>query len=273
MVISSFSKVNLGLKIGNIRDDGFHEVDMVTVFTSLCDVIQISKIKEREIVVLCTKDICKTEENLAYKACKIIFDMFGLNCGVKIKINKNIPDGAGLGGGSSNAAAVLCSLIKMFSLSVPSAELVKIGSKLGSDVPMFLYSGVLRCSGRGEIVKKICDPPLNFKILIKNQGFKINTREAYRKFDEIRGVNDLSDRVDDLVNAVKLKDLDEICKCCFNDFEIMSDVQYGWHLSGSGSSLFKIVDRSFKMKDKNSGENIIECFPVKYGVKIEDTWN
>ena len=135
MLIKSFAKINLGLAIKNKQADGFHDLDMIMQSVGLFDLIKISKINSNKILIYCDKNICKFEQNLAYKAAKIIFDLINLNFGIKIEIKKNIPIGAGLGGGSSNAAAIIFGLNKILNLNFQKNKITEICAKIGSDVP------------------------------------------------------------------------------------------------------------------------------------------
>lgn len=173
MILKSFSKINLGLQIGNIRNDGFHNLSMITIFLNLCDIIEISVIDEKKIVVSCDKSVCEEEDNFAYKIAKEFFKHFKSDCGIKIHIKKNIPDGAGFGGGSSNASAVLYGMNKIFNSNL-SLELMKsISSEISSDSPMFFSSGIIECSGKGEITRIIKNECIkNCKFFFENGCIK-----------------------------------------------------------------------------------------------------
>ncbi len=264
MILSSFAKINLGLHIGKIRSDGFHEIETIIIFISLGDTVEISRIPRHEIVLSCNKNLCKPEENLAYKACKLIFDNFGVECGIKIKIRKNIPDGAGLGGGSSNAASVLYGLNKLLNLGISHNELIKFASHIGSDVPMFLSSGILKCSGRGEKINTICQNFPNCKILIKAGLKKISTKQAYQDFDLLDRKTENLEDLNKLERTINFGNINEISRNCFNDFEKITKVPVGWHLTGSGSATFKFIENSLNMKNKE----ILECHQIRHGTEI-----
>lgn len=264
MILSSFAKINLGLRIGQTRFDGFHEIETIIIFTSLKDTVEISKIPEHDIVLSCSKNLCKPEENLAYKACKLIFDNFSFDHGIKIKIKKNIPDGAGLGGGSSNAASVLYGLNKLLNLGISHSELIKFASYIGSDVPMFLSSGILKCSGRGEKINAICQNFPNCKILIKIGLQKTSTKQAYQNFDLLVRKTGNLDNLNKLEEAINFGDIHEISKNCFNDFEKITKIPVGWHLTGSGSATFKFIENSSKIEDKEA----TGCYQIRHGVEI-----
>ena len=268
MVICSFAKINLGLEIGKKRDDSFHNLDMITQSISLCDNISLSKIEDATIDVTCSKSVCKKESNLAYKAAKMLFDLASPDYGVKIDIIKNIPVGAGLGGGSSDAAAVICGLDKIFKMHLSIEEIVDLALKIGSDVPLCFFGGTLQCQGRGEVLTKLDDMP-DCKILIKNGKNKNITSHSYGLFDKLtvnEDSNSKNDRIKILKESLKSGDMKRISDSCFNDFEKVYKVENGWHLTGSGSSCFKIVDKNFNVSDGN----LIVCSPVDCGLKIID---
>ena len=270
MKILSFAKINLGLEVNKKRLDGFHDLNMIVQSVSLHDILNISITNDPEkIEVSCNKFICDEESNLAYKSAKMLFDIFHPDFGVKIYIEKNIPFGAGLGGGSSNAAAVILYLNHILKLNLSDEQKINISSKIGSDVPFFIFGGTLQCQGRGELIKVIDQLP-ECNILIREGKDKSFTSDAYKKLDNLSYFNDSDERVEQLKSSIKSKDISSISNNCFNDFENIINVPDGWHLTGSGSASFKIVDRNFTLCDNAS----IICKPVSYGVKIiENNWN
>ena len=272
MTICSFAKVNLGLEIGRKRIDGFHDLDMVIQSVSLFDCISISKLIGVGVDVTCNKNVCEKESNLAYKAAKMLFDLVNPDFGVKIDIIKNIPVGAGLGGGSSNAAAVICGLNGIFKMHLSIEEIVNVALKIGSDVPLCFFGGTLQCRGRGEILTKLDGFP-DCKILVKNGKNKNITSRSYELFDKLtvnEDSNEKNDRIRILKESLKSGDIKRISDSCFNDFEKVYKVENGWHLTGSGSSCFKIVDKDFDISD----ENLVVCSPVDCGLKIiDDRWD
>ena len=181
-------------------------------------------------------------------------------------MKKNIPDGAGLGGGSSNAASVLYAINEILDLNLSVRELVHFSVSLGSDVPMFLEHGVLKCSGRGEMIHMIRDKFPSCKILIKKGQEKISTKKAYKKFDELNYEDVDSSNLYSLERSIVSGDVHEMWQNCFNDFEKITKVPKGWHLTGSGSSIFKIVDNSFEVQDKE----VFECYPIVHGMKVRE---
>lgn len=271
MILLSFAKINLGLQIGNKRADGFHDVDMVVQSIDLCDSVILHRSFFRRINVFCNKNICKPEENLAYISAKIMFEKYNFDFGLDIHIHKNIPIGAGLGGGSSNAAAVIIGLSKILSLS--NREVLNIASEVGADVPFCCFGGTCRCTGKGEVLRRVRNLE-NCKILIKNNENPSFTKNAYEKLDAFFENNNIFNngdgRIENLIDSLQCSGVNRVSNCCFNDFENIIEVPEKWHLTGSGSSYFKIVGEDFTDYDNN----IIICRPINFGVKIiEDNWN
>jgi len=180
------AKVNLFLKVLNKRKDGYHNI--VTIFEkiSLSDRITISKIPEG---IQLSSDKFITDDpkdNLLYKAAELIMDHYGIGGGVAIKIKKVIPIGAGLGGGSSDAAAVLLGIDKLFNLKADRKDLMRLGARLGADVPFFLFNEPFAAGrGIGERLEKV---NITKKLwhLIAYPGFKVLTKDIYKSFDDIK---------------------------------------------------------------------------------------
>jgi len=144
------AKINLVLEVLGKRDDGYHEIRSLVQTISLCDVLSF-ELAER-ISLECTEPSLQSSDNLAIQAAELLKEVSGCEKGVKIGIEKQIPWGAGLGGGSSDAAAVLLALNKLWGLELTTSGLVGLGAKLGSDAPFFIYKGTALVEGRGERV-------------------------------------------------------------------------------------------------------------------------
>ena len=264
MILKSFSKINLGLQINNIRSDGFHNLHMIVLFLNLHDTIKMSVTNEKKIIVSCDRDICSEKDNFAYKIAEKFFEHFKTNCGIRIHIKKNIPDGAGLGGGSSNASSVLYGLNKLFNSNLSIDFMKSILSEISSDSPMFFSEGIIECNGKGEITKTIKNDHISdCKFLVKKGNAKINTKKAYQLFDKENNFDLSNNRIKKLKESIETLDFRQISKNCFNDFEKITKIEKGWHLTGSGSACFKLVDKNFDIKDNN----IIECFQVNKGIE------
>lgn len=190
--IEAPAKVNLFLDIKGKRDDGYHEIQTVMHLIDLKDEIRIS-LRDEGIRVRCSDPfIPQGSENLAYKAAAIFLEKCGIRKGVEIYIAKKIPDGAGLGGGSSDAAAVFKGLNNLFACNVPHKELALWAAEIGSDVPFFIWERTALAEGRGELISLLEKENLLYILLVKPH-FSVSTPEAYRNFkkEEVKVFRDL----------------------------------------------------------------------------------
>lgn len=246
MKLRSYAKVNLTLDILGRRKDGFHELDTVFQHIELYDEIEL--IDSDKIEIGCNLKFLESEDNLAYKAAILLKEKFNINKGVSINIKKNIPIGAGLSGGSSNAAAVLKGLNVLWDLRLNKEKLIELSKELGSDVAFHIIGGTCRGKGRGEILEKINDIEKYYVVLVY-PGFDISTKEAYSNLDYGKiGKEKSSNKF--------AKDFN--LKYLHNDFEssifekypklkeIKGKLGENSLLSGSGSSVFGL----FKEKEK-----------------------
>jgi 4-diphosphocytidyl-2-C-methyl-D-erythritol kinase len=181
LVIKSYAKLNLALAITGASGGGFHSVDMVMQEISLHDTVTLERADG--ISVDCP-GICGPRENTAYTAARLFFEKTGLPAGVSITIYKKIPAQAGLGGGSSNAAAVLTGLRGMFGAQIDDAGLYSIAASVGSDVPFFLSGGGMRARGRGEMLTPLSNSLDLQYLLVKPRG-GVGTAEAYKLSDSL----------------------------------------------------------------------------------------
>ena len=179
MIIPSYAKINLGLKIINKRPDGLHNIESVFLQISLHDSLTFSSSNKFSII---SKGIsCPTNQNnILFKVIDILKKEYDININVKVLINKNIPIGAGLGGGSSNAAAFLKYLLEVNQIKLSNEKLVKLASQIGSDVPFFLKGGFQLIKGIGDYLQPIETTIFNNKkILLIHPKFHISTKWAY----------------------------------------------------------------------------------------------
>jgi 4-diphosphocytidyl-2-C-methyl-D-erythritol kinase len=179
--LESPAKVNLRLEILKRRGDGYHELRTIFQKISLHDTLYFSLRKERGVSV--TADDPKLpsgKKNLVYKAVHSMLKLSGYRGGIHIEIEKRIPLGAGLGGGSSNAATTLKALNQLLEMDLPKKRLMAMGLEIGADVPFFFLKGAAIGSGIGERLKKVELPDLWYVLIYPN--FEVSTRWAYQNF-------------------------------------------------------------------------------------------
>ena len=180
MDVAAFAKLNLALKITGRRTDGYHELDMVMQEISLCDEISIKKSAGLEV----ESNIPLPPENTLHTAARVFFAYTGIRGGADIRVQKNIPAQAGLGGGSSDGAAVLKALDSLYGTKLNAEELIGLGRRVGADVPFFIRGGCARAQGTGEILTPVANNlPLVF-LLAKPAG-GVNTKEAYAAYHRL----------------------------------------------------------------------------------------
>ena len=186
ITLSAPAKINISLRILGMRPDGFHELETLMVPIALADQIEIAHGSGREITLACNDpELPAGRENLCVKAAEAFRVATGLDHGISITLLKRIPHGAGLGGGSSDAAAVLKGLNELFDHPLVEEELHQIASSLGSDIPFFLGNAPAWCRGRGEILEAAPPLPERTLLLIK-PPFPVPTAWAYKRYAELR---------------------------------------------------------------------------------------
>lgn len=253
VVVIAPAKVNLALDVTGKRDDGYHLIETVFQTISIYDRITLELTKEKGIKI--SSDVhwlpCN-EKNLAYKAAKAFTEKTGFGRCISIHINKKIPSQAGMGGGSSDAAAVLNGMNALSGNMLSLSELVLIGASLGADVPFFLYGGTAYAEGIGEKLEIL--PPLRGLYIVSAKGKGgISTPEAYRRIDALK--NQVHPDTQSLKKAIKAgENTDSLWQYCGNIFEEVTEledvndikrimIKNGAHfacMSGSGSSVFGI---------------------------------
>jgi 4-diphosphocytidyl-2-C-methyl-D-erythritol kinase len=248
--IRSFAKVNLALSVLGRRTDGYHDVQTIFQTIHISDELEFQEAPRLELQCENLEDV-QPEHNLVWKAAALFIEALGLKRGVSITLHKNIPAGAGLGGGSGNAAATLLGLRHFWNMDVPDSKLHSLASGLGSDVPFFLSGGTALGIGRGEKILPLPDPPAQHLVVIF-PGIHVSTAEAYRSLN--LGLTSSTDdpRIQRFCGQVK-KGKNFLAEI-FNDFEtpilsayppIMEAKSFlnergsiATLLSGSGSSVF-----------------------------------
>jgi len=250
------AKVNFGLHILGKREDGFHELETLFQMVNWCDEIKIECLS-RGLELVCNQpDIPTDKGNLVIRAAHILQTRYPERCkGARIHLNKNIPHGAGLGGGSGNAAGVLLGLNFLWGLKLKREDLISVASELGSDVPFFLFSPCAIGRGRGEILEPVKNS-IRFYVLMVYPGFAVPTASVYGnlKLKLTKRENNISI----LKNFLLQSEFAQLGATWSNDLELFVFKEYpglsgikkemlalgakGALLSGSGSTVFGIFD-------------------------------
>lgn len=273
--VSAPAKINLFLEVNDLRPDGYHNITSVMQTVSLYDKIHIELIKGAGIEVL-VKDMpdISDSNNIAYKAAEMFFNRVNVkNYGANISIEKSIPLLSGLGGGSSDAAAVLIGLNQMFENVLETQELINIGKQIGADVPFCIVQGTALISGIGENIKPCPKIPPCYIVIVKD-GKKESTKTMYKKIDEVE--NRKIHTEEKILNALNEQKIEDIATSLYNAFSCVSvqnnDIiqcfvrngALGYCMSGSGPSLFGIFEEiaSAQMAIDSFERKGIEAFLV-----------
>ena len=222
--LKALAKINLGLDVLGRRENGYHDVRMVMQTIYLYDEVKLTKKKEPGIELTTNLGFLPTgDTNIAYKAAKLLIEEFGISEGVKIVLNKHIPVAAGLAGGSSDAAAVLFGMNRMFGLHLQQKDLMERGVKLGADVPYCIMRGTALAEGIGEKLTKL--PPMPFcYVLIGKPGINVSTKFVYGNLD-LKKIEYHPD-IDGIRQAIEQKDLKGIASRMGNVLELVTCPAY-----------------------------------------------
>ncbi len=205
MKLKAYAKINLGLDVLRKREDGYHEVRMVMQMVNLYDRIELVKKKNPGIEVKTNLYYLPTnQDNLVYKAANLLIEEFQIKEGIQIHLRKYIPVSAGMAGGSSDAAAVLFGMNRMFRLGLSLEELMKRGIKLGADVPYCIMRGTALSEGIGEKLTPLPSVP-SCKVLIAKPAVSVSTRFVYENL-KLQELNSHPD-IDGIIENIKKKDI------------------------------------------------------------------
>src|SRR5690606_33994765 len=178
MILFPPAKINIGLNIVSKRTDGYHELESCMISIPLFDIIEIQPSKELKWMQSGLKIDSSIDDNLCIKAFRLLQTKYAIP-NVTIHLRKQIPMGAGLGGGSADAAYVLKGLNKLFNLNISDQELANLAATLGSDCPFFIFDSAQMATGRGEILKSIALDLNGYHLVVIKPTIHINTKEAY----------------------------------------------------------------------------------------------
>ncbi len=276
--INAYAKINLTLDIAGKRADGYHLLRMVMQSVSLCDRVLLKKGKPGIEVFCARNDVPCGRENTAYQAAELFFEHAGLVPDITIQIDKKIPSQAGLGGGSSDAAAVLLALNRIYQTEYSKEILCEIGVKVGADVPFCILGGTALAEGIGEILTPL--PALkDCHIVICKPPVGVDTKQAFALADASRAF--FTSYTDPMLGAVRHSDLRAVASGLGNGFEQVMKLDevaqikeamntmgaLGSCMSGSGSAVFGIFEdeqRAFACKEAFAGlyPDVYLCEPV-----------
>ncbi len=252
LIVKAPAKINLGLNIISKREDGFHNLE--TIFYPIEGLFDVLTFEEAPRYSLITKnlEIPDVKENLVTKAKEMIEEFTGKELNVKITLEKNIPVGGGLGGGSSDAAKTLLGLNEFFELNIPKRELYKMALELGSDVPFFLLSRPAFAESRGEIMLTL-NFKINFPVLLVNPGIHISTKEAFGYIEpkeehiDYLKVSSLSDMEMAKLNSLLKNDFEDFVFSKYPEIKQIKDKltesgAFFAMMTGTGSTVYGIFE-------------------------------
>ncbi|WP_000772107.1 MULTISPECIES: 4-(cytidine 5'-diphospho)-2-C-methyl-D-erythritol kinase [Bacillus cereus group] len=260
LLVKAPAKINLSLDVLGKRQDGYHEVKMIMTTIDLADRLELTELSEDRIeIVSHNRYVPDDQRNLAYQAAKLLKERFQVKKGVSISIEKTIPVAAGLAGGSSDAAATLRGLNKLWNLGLKIDELAELGAEIGSDVSFCVYGGTAIATGRGEKIEHIKTPPSCWVILAKPH-IGVSTADVYGNLKLNRVTHP---DVEQMVESINSGDYDGICDAVGN---VLEDVTFNMHpevarikaqmkrfgadavlMSGSGPTVFGLAHHDSRM--------------------------
>lgn len=251
----SYAKINLTLDVLGRRDDGYHDVEMIMQTVSLYDLVITDKTDSGIAVSTNLRYLPCNEKNIAYKAANAFFEHTGLTGGCKILIHKNIPVAAGLAGGSGNAAAVLCSLDRLYGTNIPYTELCALAAKLGADVPYCIKGGTALATGIGEILTPLPGIPKAVILMVK-PPISVSTASIYEAIDTAP----ILDRPDtkSMIKAINSKDIASIADNLSN---VMGTVTEKIHPIVRGIRKKMIMNGATGAVMSGSGPTVFGIFP------------
>lgn len=281
------AKINLSLDVVRKRPDGYHDIETVMQAVSLYDTITVSDNDSGCVTISCDKpEIPCDDSNICAKAAYRFFEYCRMDIkGVHIDIKKQIPSQAGLGGGSSDGAAVILALNFIFDRRLKPAEMCEIGERVGADVPFLIEGGTKLCTGTGTKMSHVAKLHKCNIVICKPDSVSVSTAEAYKKVDALKPH---ASYTNEMVKALFSRDMFQITTTIYNDFELalalpevneVKSVMYkskarGAGMSGSGSAVFAIFTSKRRaekcverLKEKYS--QVYLCEPIKDGCFIE----
>ena len=258
--LKAYGKINLGLDVLGKRDDGYHDLDMIMQSVDLHDVITITKNDSGEITVKSnTSKIPNDKSNLAYRAAKLLMERFQIAGGVSVHLEKRIPVAAGMAGGSTDCAAVLKGMNKLFKLKLTEQQLMARGVRLGADVPFCIMGKTARAEGIGEVLTPIKNKIKGYIVLAK-PPISVSTGFVYGRIDKVKVKN--KPDTEAMIKALEDNDLEMLaCNICnvleevtIPDYPVVQDIKVMMKkdgalnamMTGSGPTVFGLFDSKEK---------------------------
>lgn len=255
--VPAFAKINLGLRVHGRRADGYHEISTVFQTVTLHDTLTFQATADQSLELVCSDSSIPTDEsNLVIRAASALRERFGVSRGARVELEKVIPAGGGLGGGSADAAVALAALAILWGVETNAGELAEVGTRLGADVPFFLTGGTALGTGTGTEIRPLGDAP-KMDLVIVAPGVQVSTAEAYSALGA-PALTKAEPLVNLSVSRTEADFPDSLCDVWSNDFEAVvvrlypelgraRARLYGTGarrvmLSGSGSSLFGVFE-------------------------------
>ena len=246
MQVLAPAKINLSLNILGRRNDGFHEIDTLIAPISLYDEIRIDKGRHGITFRCDDPSVPQGDDNLAVRAAKAFFETTKIDPAISIELKKKIPHGAGLGGGSSDAASVLLALNELFEAKLSREALAEMAELIGSDIPFFLFQSAALCRGRGEMVTSV-KLKRQFSFLLLKPAFAVSTAWAYSRWQHSREIPGIRYAAQEFADQNFVNDLE---RPVFEKFVFLAQLKM-WLLrqsevgaalmSGSGSTMFAVI--------------------------------
>lgn len=257
MIIKAFAKINLAIDVKKKDENGYHDIDMVTLPITLHDVLEMEQLISRHGIFITSDDpslICD-EGNLAFKALKAMEDNFSFSKGYRIQIYKRIPMNAGLGGGSADAAGIIRAICKLYNMDAHDPKIIKVARSIGSDVPFCLLNKPARVLGTGENIIPL-DSKLDYHVIIVKPHKGLSTKDVYEKYNTIPEEEREHPDISALIEAIKIGDeqkmfenmknglykpaslLCPVISGILNDFKKMGFPLYS--MTGSGNACFAL---------------------------------
>jgi 4-diphosphocytidyl-2-C-methyl-D-erythritol kinase len=250
MILYPFAKINIGLEVLRKRSDNFHDLETIFYPLSLCDILEINESYSFKFSLSGLKIAGDQKENIVVKAYRVIQSEFNLPP-VHIHLHKMIPTGAGLGGGSSDAAFTLSGLNDLFQLNLDTSRLMEFASRLGSDCPFFLLKHPAFAEGKGDIFSDINIKLKNFSLVLIKPNFSVSTKTAYSYLLPKLPEFSLKDSIKLPINRWKDRIENRFEKAIFSQYPEIGKIKeilyqkgaFFASMSGSGSSVYGLFEK------------------------------